>query len=216
MCPALNGGRKRIALTKGETSAERILAAAKAEFLKLGFEKASIRAIAAQVGMTSAGLYRHFRNKEEMFSALVEPTIAECTARFETEKANDYALLAKDQLEEMWSNSSGLAMLLNVIYENFDAFKLLLCCSEGTKYADFTHEFVSMEQQETLAYLEAARAKGIPVNDVKPEEMHLLLSAYSAAVFEIVVHDFTKTEAEHYAQTLITFFVPGWRAVLGI
>lgn len=203
-------------MKKGETSAERILAVAKAEFLKLGFEKASIRAIAAQAGMTSAGLYRHFRNKEEMFSALVEPTIAECAARFETEKANDYELLAKDQLEEMWTNSSGLTMLLNVIYENFDAFKLLLCCSEGTKYADFTHEFVSMEQQETLAYLEAARAKGIPVNDVKPEEMHLLLSAYSTAVFEIVVHDFTKEKAEHYVQTLIAFFVPGWRAVLGI
>ena len=44
---------------------ERVLNAAKAEFLEKGFEKASIRSIGEKEGMTSAGLYRHCIDKEE-------------------------------------------------------------------------------------------------------------------------------------------------------
>lgn len=192
------------------------MAAAKAEFLEQGFEKASIRSIAARAGMTSAGLYRHFTDKEDMFAALVEPTLKICLDRFAVEKARDYELLEQDRIDEMWGKAPTIMALIDLIYANFDAFKLLVCRSEGTRYADFVHEFVMMEQQETLAYMEAARKNGIPVKEVDPKELHLLMSAYSAALFEIVVHDFNKAEAEHYIQTLLTFFVPGWRAVLGL
>lgn len=192
------------------------MAAGKAEFLEQGFEKASIRSIAARAGMTSAGLYRHFTDKEDMFAALVEPTLKICLDRFAVEKARDYELLEQDRIDEMWGKAPTIMALIDLIYANFDAFKLLVCRSEGTRYADFVHEFVMMEQQETLAYMEAARKNGIPVKEVDPKELHLLMSAYSAALFEIVVHDFSKAEAEHYIQTLLTFFVPGWRAVLGL
>lgn len=192
------------------------MAAAKAEFLEQGFEKASIRSIAARAGMTSAGLYRHFTDKEDMFAALVEPTLKICLDRFAVEKARDYELLEQNRIDEMWGKAPTIMALIDLIYANFDAFKLLVCRSEGTRYADFVHEFVMMEQQETLAYMEAARKNGIPVKEVDPKELHLLMSAYSAALFEIVVHDFNKAEAEHYIQTLLTFFVPGWRAVLGL
>lgn len=192
------------------------MAAAKAEFLEQGFEKASIRSIAARAGMTSAGLYRHFTDKEDMFAALVEPTLKICLDRFAVEKARDYELLEQNRIDEMWGKAPTIMALIDLIYANFDAFKLLVCRSEGTRYADFVHAFVMMEQQETLAYMEAARKNGIPVKEVDPKELHLLMSAYSAALFEIVVHDFSKAEAEHYIQTLLTFFVPGWRAVLGL
>ena len=194
----------------------KILVAAKTEFLEQGFEKASIRGIAARAGMTSAGLYRHFKDKEDMFAALVEPTLKQCRERFALEKARDYELLEQDRLDEMWGKAPTIMALIDLIYESFDEFKLLICRSEGTRYTDFVHEFVMMEQQETLAYMEAARKIGIPVKDVEPKELHLLMSAYSAALFEIVVHDFSREEAEHYTQTLLAFFVPGWRAVLGL
>lgn len=194
----------------------KIMAAAKTEFLEQGFEKASIRGIAARAGMTSAGLYRHFIDKEDMFAALVEPMLKQCQECFAVEKARDYELLEQDRLDEMWGKAPTIMAMIDLIYANFDAFKLLVCRSEGTRYADFMHEFVMMEQKETLAYMDEARRNGMQVKDIDPKELHLLMSAYSAALFEIVVHDFSKAEAEHYVQTLLTFFVPGWRAVLGL
>ena len=52
----------------------KIIEAAMAEFLEHGFKDASMRRIASAAGMSASGLYKHFASKEEMFSALVEPS----------------------------------------------------------------------------------------------------------------------------------------------
>ena len=54
-----------------------VMAAVKEEFLEKGFEAASVRSIAARAGMSAAGLYRHYANKEAMFEDLVHPLIQE-------------------------------------------------------------------------------------------------------------------------------------------
>lgn len=194
----------------------KIMPAAKKEFLEKGFEKATMRDIAKTAGITAAGLYRHFTDKEDMFAALVEPVLTKCRNYCEAVKSKDYEYLAHGDLETMWSQGTELEMILTLVYEHLDIFKLLLCCSEGTRYADFLHDFIVLEQEETLIYMEAARKKGVPVRDINPKELHLLMTAYSKALFEVVVHDFTKEEAIHYLKTFREFFIPGWRAILGL
>lgn len=194
----------------------RIVFAAKKEFLEKGFEKASMRSIADLAGMTSAGLYRHFADKEDMFAALVDPVLKKCKSKFNEHKLKDYELLKHEKLDDMWGTGSDLEVFLQLIYCHFEEFKLLVCCSQGTKYSDIIHQCVEIEQKETLAFLDVARKQGMPVKDIKPEELHLLLSAYIAAIFEVVIHDFTLEDAKHYLKTLQTFFYPGWRAVLGL
>lgn len=195
---------------------QKILPAAMAEFLEKGFEKATMRNIAEAAGITAAGLYRHFADKEAMFAALVEPVLAQCDAWYSKRKDEDYDYLEQGDLESMWNQGVELQIMLDLVYQNFDVFKLLLCRSEGTKYSNWLHEFVMLEQRETLAYLEAAKKKGVPVRDIRPEELHLLLTAYISAMFEVVVHDFSKEDAQHYLETLAEFFIPGWRIVLGL
>lgn len=195
---------------------KRIVPAATAEFLEKGFEQASMRSIAARINMSVAGLYRHFADKEALFSALVTPALDAFEAWYKMHKAMDYKLLDRQELDAMWESEAEAAMIREVIYPHFVSFKLLVCCSEGTRFADFQHHIVMLEQKETIAFLEAARARNLPVKDISPEELHLLLSAYVSALFEVVVHDFSLEEAEHYLKTFAEFFVPGWRAVLGL
>ena len=52
-----------------------ILKNAKIEFLDKGFEKASMRTIARQSGLTVGAIYRYFKSKEDLFEALVQPTL---------------------------------------------------------------------------------------------------------------------------------------------
>ena len=87
--------------------------------------------------------------------------------------------------------------------------------AEGTRYAHFIHELVEMEQKETLNFMEEAKKGGISVKEIRPEEMHLLMSAYVTALFEVVVHDFPLEDARHYLRTFHEFFYPAWRTVLG-
>lgn len=195
---------------------EKILPAAREEFLEKGFEQASMRNIAAKVGMSAAGLYRHFADKEALFSALVEPAVNACKAWYIAHKDTDYELLEQNRLDDMWAMGADADLILDVVYPNYDAFKLLICCAEGTKYADYVHELVMLEQEETLIFMEEAKKRGVPVKEVRPEEIHLLMSAYLTALFEVVVHDFPKEDARHYLETFKAFFYPGWRAILGL
>lgn len=194
---------------------KKILPAAKEEFLEKGFEQASMRNIAAKIGMSAAGLYRHFADKEDLFAALVEPAVTACNEFYQTHKAKDYAFLAQNDLESMWESEADLRLILDIVYPDFETFKLLICCSEGTRYSTFLHDLVMLEQEETLAFIEAARKRGVAVKNVRPEEIHLLMSAYITALFEVVVHDFPLEDARHYLETFHAFFVPGWRAILG-
>ena len=47
----------------------------KEEFLTFGYEKASLNRISAKVGITTAGLYKHFSGKEDMFRFLVKDAL---------------------------------------------------------------------------------------------------------------------------------------------
>jgi len=200
---------------KAETY-RKIIPAAKAEFLEKGFEQASLREIAARAGMSAAGLYRHFADKEALFAALVDPLMRELEEVYLSIRTRDYAHLETGSLDEMWRNSAEITYFLDLIYDHFEEFKLLLCRSAGTRYENFIHDLVMLEQRETLDYMEAARKQGVPVWEIEPRELHLLLSAYVSAIFEVVAHDFSKDEAAHYLSTLQAFFYPGWRAVLGL
>ncbi len=195
---------------------ERILPVARKIFLEKGFEKASMRDIASEAGLTAAGLYRHFADKEAMFCALVDPVLEELEQWYSATKQIDYDYLDQENLDGMWAAGNELRLMVDLVYEHFEEFKLLLCCSAGTKYAWFLHDMVMLEQKETLAYLEAAKKRGVPVKEIDAKELHLLMTAYTNALFEVVIHDFTKEEAIHYLDTLHQFFVPGWRNILGL
>ena len=52
---------------------EKIITAAREEFMTYGFTDASMRRIADAAGMSAAGLYKHFPSREDMFATLVEP-----------------------------------------------------------------------------------------------------------------------------------------------
>ena len=53
----------------------RLLSAAKEEFLKKGFEKASLAKICKAAGVTTGALYKRYKGKEELFCALVSDTV---------------------------------------------------------------------------------------------------------------------------------------------
>ncbi len=195
---------------------EKIIQAAKEEFMEKGFEQASMRSIAGKIGMSAAGLYRHFQDKEALFDALVEPALQVWYQWAGMRKAMDYEFLDENSLDKMWDGEGENGLIFNVVYPEFDAFKLLICRSEGTRHASFLHDMVMLQQKETMLFMEAARKKGLSVKPIKEEELHLLLTAYVGALFEVVVHDFPQEEARHYLKTFQAFFYPGWRKVLGL
>jgi len=196
-------------------SHERIIEAAKEEFLTYGFENASMRRIAGNVGITVSGLYKHFPSKEEMFASLVQPMLDDFYVLYrEKEKAEN------DALEKIGSAAAFLnddaVYVMQFIYDHFDAFKLLVCCSQGTRYEDYSHKFAEMEEESSLGFIEALRRRGDCVPEFDRKEFHLLVSSNVEAVLQPIRHDFTREEAMHYAQTINMFFSKGWKWLCGM
>ncbi len=194
----------------------RVLEAIKAEFMEKGFEGASIRSIGARAGMTSAGLYRHYPDKEAMFGAVVEPLIEEMYAWVRNHKRTKFKQVETKAEKDVLQDESFIDMIMNVVLPKKDECRLLLLASKGTKYDDFIHNYVLMNQREIYTALDYLEKNGFPVMHIEEEEMHMLLSAYVTACFEPIVHDYDNEKIEKYMKTIYEFFMPGWYRIMGL
>ena len=193
----------------------RVNAAIKQEFLEKGFENASIRSIGARAGMTSAGLYRHYKDKEAMFSAVVDPLIEEIDSWIERHVKLKYRISDDGKNESMFGESFA-DMIDEVVIPKKEEFRLLLNSSKGTKYEDYVHDFVYTNQKEISKALSFLKEKGYPVKDIGDEELHLLLSAYITACFEPIIHGYEDDKIKEYMRTIQEFFMPGWMNIMGL
>lgn len=196
-------------------SHEKIISSARKEFMTYSFKDASMRRIAADSGMSASGLYKHFPSKEDMFAALVEPAYQGLIEMYRKSADDMHRILSTSDLSDVWETSNETAWIMEYVYENFDAFKLIICNAEGTRYENFLHEAARLGEESTLAFIEQFRSKGKRLNDFCMKEFHLLTTTYIDAVFQAVRHDLTKDEALHYAATLDEFFTLSWKNFFG-
>jgi len=193
---------------------ENILNSAKNEFLTYGFAGASLRKIAAGAGVTTGALYRHFKDKADLFEALVSPTFSEFMQIFHNTGDCFMADPNNYGSDTMWSVSEhNLLLLTTYIYDHIDAFKLLLCASEQTAYENFTHTVIDMEVQMTWNYMELSRQKGYAINEISKQELHMFVNAQFSAFFEMVLHNVPRNMAMNYTKNIFCFFSAGWQAV---
>lgn len=200
-------------------SHEKIVRAAIREFQEKGFERASMKAVADAVGMTSAALYRHFAGKQDMFAALVQPAVDELEAWKERHVASSYDALEQNAAEMMWDFEDELndaRIVLDVMYAQPEAFRLLICCAGGTPYENLVHDMIEESTDEMMRFLQVCKARGMSVREVRRDEMHMMVSAYMAALLQPIEHGYDRADAERYLKTMVEFFTPGWRLIMGL
>ena len=195
---------------------ERILESGMKFFLECGFERTNLRDMCADAGITTGSFYRHFDSKEDLFTFFVQPAVDEIRKDFTDAEPLCREAVETGHIEKLWTIMDA-DRFLDYLYRNFDALKLLLKCSDGTKHSDFLHEVVSLETDITLRSLTAAKEHGL-ISVVLPSEpeMHMLCHAYISSLFEAVMHDFSREDMEKYIRTVVTFFTAGSYKLLGI
>lgn len=190
---------------------KKILDVGKKEFLAHGFKDASLRGIVKKAGFTQGAFYGYYPDKASLFEALVSETANSFLEQFKNAQEAHFDLIPQDREAEcMELSNEYLNHFINYIYDNFDAFKLILCCSEGTKYSDFIHDLVELETSKTKEYYKVLSEKGKIKGSVNHTLNHIITSAYYSGVFEIVIHDMPREEAILYVKELSIFFNSGW------
>ena len=192
----------------------RILKSARSEFVKHGFEKSSLKAICDGAGVTTGALYKRYKGKEELFCAVAKQTVQDLYAEAERRGNLDPASMTDEQLIRAWEmDGSDMMWWFQYLYERREDFYLLLACSEGTRYSNFQHDWVALLTKATSAFLEGAKSRGLCRNDIPPEELHILLSAFWTTIYEPFIHHFTWEQMENHCRIVCRLF--RWHDALG-
>lgn len=200
-----------------EKLAAELLEAGKKEFLERGFQGASMRSIAASLGVTTGALYRYYTDKEAMFDALVEEPakVLETSYREQQQNYADQSLQSQlDGLPEISDGSA--AWMMNYIYDHFDAFKLIACCSAGTRYENYIDTLIDIESESGRRLIDRMKEEGVPVQEMDDELIHILSSALFNGMFETVRRDMPREKAMQHMCSLRDFYSAGWFKILGL
>lgn len=192
-----------------------ILEAGKNEFLEKGFRGASLRNIVKNAGVTTGAFYGYYKSKEELFDALVGEPSEKFMGKF-VEAQNTFAELPPEVQPDHMGKISGdcIDWMTDYIYDNKDAFKLILCCSAGTKYENFVHDIVEIEVKATYDFIKVLKSTGHKIRNIDPQLIHIIASGMFSGFFEIVIHDMEYDRAVEYVKILKDFHTSGWKEIM--
>ena len=199
---------------KDDSARGNILEAAKAEFLERGFAEASMRTIAERAGFTTGMLYSRFADKSEIFRELVEGPADELYNYFMTVQ-NEFAGYSPEyQRREMHPYvAQKIDRMVDLIYDNFDAFKLILCKSGGTSYEYYVDKMIDVETESTFHFIDAVKGAGYEIADIRKDLAHMLASAMFNGMFEVVRHRMKKADADKYIRLLNRYHMQGFTTI---
>ena len=189
----------------GDTK-EKILMTALQLFARDGYEAVSVRTIAEELGMTKGALYRHYKNKRDIFDS-----IAERMFQIDAQRANDYQMPAEtyEVMPDSYQNPS-LEDIQTYTIEQLkfwteDAFaskfrKMLSL--EQYRNAEMKELYSQCIVAGPVAYLEDLFRELIKEGVLKAENPRQLAIEYYAPLF-LLINMFDQTgEIEEYMEIL--------------
>lgn len=199
-----------------EGVAERIVEAAKREFLDKGYVDASLRTIAAEADTSTNSIYVRFGDKEGLFSAIVEPVLNEMTERFIRIQERFHLMTPEEQAERMPKYADGgTSELIDYMYEHLEEFRLLLDASYGTRFHNFVDELVRIEVEYTYKFMEAVGYSDKFGDAVTQKLLHIVTTSRFESIFEIIRHGMSREEATKYIELLSRYHRCGFIEIFG-
>ena len=186
--------------------------AATDEFLEKGFKTASLRKIVKTAGVTTGAFYGYYDSKEELFEALVGEQYDYFINEYKKAQEKFAELPKPEQLKHMSDYSSEqMEKLFLYAYENLEAFKLILLCSEGTRFSGLIDELTEIESEGTHEFYKVL--DDTPLID--PQLEHILITGMFKAYFEIIIHEMPPDDALKFIKQLHSFYLAGWLKIMG-
>lgn len=174
------------------TTQLKIMTSGKEYFLKYGFKNSPLRNIVKDAGFTLGAFYGYYKTKEDLFYALTDDV------------ANGFKniiLSVREDMNKLPENERIFSMLdcylvrlhemVDYICENKIEMVLLLKCSDGTKYENFTKYF----RTETSSLIsDSAKVSNEQTLSINPVFVNMLMCGYFDMLSRIIVEIDDKDE----------------------
>ena len=197
-------------MNKNENDYEKrklLIEAAKKEFLEKGYNKASLRKICANAGMTTGALYFFFENKEDLFSSIVDPPVEELKQMIFEHFKEDRDFLGRLNTMDLGDldHSDMAELVVDHIYKNYDAFILLLSGSKEDALEERIDEFVELMERSTAMMVSESR-----FYTIDPFMTHWMAHTTVDSVVHVIKHEKDLKSAKKRIQSIMNYLVIGW------
>lgn len=197
---------------------ERLLESAKAEFAEKGYTKASLRKICAGACVTTGALYFFFKDKEDLFTAIVGRPFDSLKEILLRHFADERDILTSSDISKMKEHIDGghdeiASALIHHLYSNYDAFMLLLTKSQGSKFEGCVDEIVEMTENVYCAMSEnmASMLSNTRVNTYMRHWLtHMIIDAF----IHLFTHERDEQKALSNMRKIMNFLVKGWAEMI--
>ena len=169
---------------------EKLIESAKAEFMEKGYNKASLRSICANAGVTTGALYFFFEDKADLYKAIVGKPVDKLFEIMQAHFDEDDEIIASPDYDVEDDDHSEVAQLLiHHIYSNYDAAILLLTKSQGSEYENIVDRIVDFTESKSVETMEKMAAQKGKKNKVNRYMLHLVIHVVVDSFVHLVTHE---------------------------
>ena len=189
----------------------KILQAAKKEFLDKGFAGTNVRTIAEKAGVTTGALYNLFNDKDGIFEALVSGVFDEflnTMSHSDLLESQNFGMKTSDLSAIIELSQRRFLRIIDFFYDNWDAMKLIVCCSKGSSYERIFDKAIDATEKETVQLL---KLDGIKMPRSKKFFIHVMVTSHFENLKEIFHHNLKKSEAVEYVLDFNAYHCAGWK-----
>jgi AcrR family transcriptional regulator len=193
---------------RNHTLDDKIITAARTEFLEKGYQAASLRKIAEKAGVTVGAIQTRYKSKDELFGSLLKPFLDEVETLFQNTRVEYYADTDTDVLAGLKvSMRHESAAILHLIFDHYDEAVLLLCRSGGSGLEHCFDGIVQSKINESVLFFHKTGFAGID-----EKLLGLLIAAQFDSYRRIVAECPDRKTAERYMDALMVYYFGGWSA----
>lgn len=194
---------------------QKLLICAKKEFMEKGYTSASLRCICRQAEVTTGALYFFFRDKADLFAALVEEPVNKLYEVM-MNHYQDELHTEKWEISEVADSSRDLDTALEIIhymYRYYDEFQLVLTKSQGSGYEMCIDRFIEITEMHyrTLAGC-LCRMWELPLLD--DYTLHWMAHMHIDTFVHMITHEKSEEAACRHMEQTIPYFVNGFFGML--
>lgn len=201
--------------TENKETRKKLLECAKKEFLEKGYMKASLRNICKDAGVTTGALYFFFKDKEDLFGALVEEPLKQLYGTMEkhyTTEIDHEEQVAQLDLSDN-ADLEASRQIIRHMYANRVAFLLLLTKAQGSRFENCADEIVDISEKQYRSLCDAVTsAAGKPrVDDYMTHWMaHIMVDTFAY----LFLHEEEERVALKHIDALTRYLTRGWLGMM--
>lgn len=205
-------------MKKDRQTKEKLLRAAKEEFLDKGYMKASLRNICRKAEVTTGAMYFFFQDKEDLFGSLVDGPLRGIYAIMKKHYDEEAVCMREEELRagdvlalfrEQHLDAKTAFEVTDYLYQYREEFLLLLTRAQGSRYENCLDAFVELSEQHYRRMADIMdRIHG--KKGLDEDTLHCIVHLQMDIFTQPITHGLPIERAKEQLAAMIRFLIGGW------